>query len=291
MRAIQQAAMVAVVGLAGLILAGSARGDDTYKLKLDHPYKVGDTVVVSEKVKMKVSQKVTQNGNTNETGQDYTCVLEATETVDAVTDGSKQPTKATYKITKCTKDGEVLIPEGSTVTAANVDGQSEVLVDGKAPTDEAKPVLVDLFETEDPNDSPNDEVFGTGQPLKVGGTWKVNSEKLSKELVAKKLPFDAGGLKGSGTLESISKLDGKDYEKFALQVTGTFDKKDMPDGITYTNGKLKFDLSGDVPADPAAHSMNGTIKMVMSFTQTGPNATADISIERTREFKETEPAK
>jgi hypothetical protein len=291
MRVIKQAAMVAAVGLIGLGLAGSARADDTYKLKLDHPFKPGDTIVVSEKMKIKVSQKVTQNGNTTEQGQDYTCLLDATKTINEVTDGSKQATKATWKITKCTKDGEVLIPEGSTVTATNVDGSSEVLVDGKAPTDEAKPILSDLFETEDPKDPTTDEVLGTDQPLKVGGTWKVDTDKLSKELISKKLPFNPEELKGGGTLQSVSKIDGDEAEKFDLSVTGAFDKKDMPDGTTYTNGKLKVNLSGNVTVDPANHAMNGTTEVVMSFTVNGPNGTADVTIERTRESKVTEPAK
>jgi hypothetical protein len=284
MRGIQK---ILVAGLVGLCFVSSVRADDTYKIKLDRAFKPGDSFGVSTKLNMKFSQKVSIGGVAHpdqDKGDEYSCQLDGTETVVGVSDNSGQPTKYTFKVTTCTKDGKVLIPEGSTVTAENVDGKTTVLVDGKAPAEDVAPVLMDIFETNDPKDPSSDTEMGTTEPQKVGGSWEFKTDTLAKKLQDEKLPFAADDMKGKGSLNEITKVDGKDVEKITVGIEGAFDKKDGPAaGTTFNNGKLKVEVVGMIPADEDARPLSTVSTVSMSFTITTPEATVDIKVDRSKD--------
>jgi hypothetical protein len=283
-------------GLVALCLVSSARADDTYRIRLQRPFKAGDTFDVSTTLKLKYSRKVIQGGVAKQDqGKDVeiNCVLQGTENVTEVSDTTRQPTSFTFKIKNCTQDGKPLVPEGSTVTAAFKDGRRTVLVDGKPPADEIQPVLMALFQTNDPKDPSSDEQMGTSEPQKVGGSWEFKTDRVAKELQDhEQLPFDAADLKGTGTLNEVTKVDGKDVEKITYGIEGGFEKKDDPAiaGCAYHNASFKLQAVGLLPVDQTARPLSVWVTNTFSFQRTTPDSTIEVAVERTMESTIT-PAK
>jgi hypothetical protein len=234
------------------------------------------------KVKYKTSEQWSDGRNDNKPIEtEFQAVLDATETVEAVSDNGR-PTKLTVKVLRCTKDGNPLLPAGTTITAETVNGHTQINVNGSAATDDQQHVLADLIYTARPDEPTGDEEMGTDKPQKVGDTWPVNGEALAR---ATHLPFrlTAEDFKGQGKLAAVDNIDGRLIETIYLTNSCEFDSREGTNGRTYKNLKMNFEWTANLPADPAIRRGNYTQNRTVAENITDAKGSRDVHTEWVQE--------
>jgi hypothetical protein len=269
-----------VVGLAVTV----ATGADSYPIRLSVPSHPGDLSTVLVKVIDKRSEKWSDGRNDNkpiETG--FEAELAGTETIGAVTNDGRA-IKLTVKVTKCTKDGQELLPKGTTILAENVNAITQFQIDGAAPTVEQRSALNYLITTIRPDEPTTDEKIGTDKPQKVGDTWPVNGEALAK---ATHLPFHITGedFKGQAKLLDVNMVTGKQTETIQENHTCEFDRREGANGEIYLNLKRKFEFSMTVPIRRTTLQSSDVSRVDFTVTFTDSKGTRDIHDQSTRSTK------
>ena len=70
-----------------------------------------------------------------------------------------------------------------------------------------------------PGKPTDDESFGTDSPQKIGATWPLNKEKVSRSArPLRAFPLNADDLAGKVTLVGTSTVDGKEYAHVAVEL-------------------------------------------------------------------------
>jgi hypothetical protein len=171
------------------LLVHSAHAADAYPIRLSWPSHVGDVVRVSVRASCKHSVKWTDAVNQPVDIQ-FSAALEGTETIDAVSNNGRA-TKVTVKVDRCTKDGNNLLPAGTTISADHSNSSIQYKINGADPTKEQKQVLENLLSPAAADESTEDQKVGTDKPQRVGDSWPVNRAALAK--AAERLPFHVSG--------------------------------------------------------------------------------------------------
>ena len=259
----------------GLTSTVATAADPTYPVHLSRPAHPGDTCRVAFKVTRTFSQTWTDPGTTRKpVRESFAGALDGDETVDAVGSNGR-PTKLTYKVARCTRDGNQLLPAGSAVVAETVDGRTTVKVNGADPPADAGKVLKELLYTARPDEPTADNEFGTDQPHKVGDVWPADRDQMAK---ATHLPYRVTGddFTGQAKLVDVSVVDGRSTETVLLTQRCEFDARPGSDGRTYKKLKMARDITLTLPlAGPPIGHATSTFKV--AYTTVGPEGTADVA--------------
>jgi hypothetical protein len=287
-----------ILSTAALVIFSSARfagAADEVAIKLNRPFKPGDIVVVSTRLEFHQVQSGMVNGRPSERNTDFKAVLEGTETVEAV-NAKGGITKRSIKVTKCTRDDQVLVPPGSTLTAENVDGSTEITIDGNDPTPEALEALAELADTARPDDASDDELLGTDKPQKVGNSWPIHPDAVAKVFSSGPLRLNGGQVTGDTRLTDVSGIDGK--PSFAVDTTVAVDapKPDLAEGASFEDVRdLKIAIHATVtlPVDDRSHDSTGRLEFKRSLSfKTDPAGPAfTVSVRLIKDDKVTDPKK
>jgi hypothetical protein len=198
---------ILVVGLAAVTL----RADDgpvTIKVKQPGP---GETIkeTKTETSTQKIAATVMGMDMTKE--EQETTKFVYTEEVVTRPAGAKRATKLrrTYETAERTKNGEKedLALAGKTVVIEKAGDGYTITVDGKEPTGQAADLLKKEFRKEKQVD---DEDLLPKQPVKVGGTWKIDLDQLAKDAEGE-LDIDVAKSTGTGKLVKVYDKGGKKF--------------------------------------------------------------------------------
>jgi hypothetical protein len=272
-----------IIGLTAVMVAlavTAVRGADSYSIRLSVPYHPGDVSAVLVKVKRTHSEKWSDGRNDNKPIEtSLEAELEGTETIEAVTTHGRAM-KLTFKVTKCTKDGQELLPKGTTILAENVNFLTQFQLEGAALTDDQRSVLKILIFAGRPDEPSTDEELGTAKPQRMGDTWPVNGDALAK---ATHLSFHVVGtdFKGHAKLLAVNTLDGKLTETIQETHVLEFDRREGLHGSIYQNFRRKQDFTSTVPIDVTTHQRSDAFTADLSATFTDSKGTRDIHDEFT----------
>jgi hypothetical protein len=281
MNKLTTAAALAIVALSSV----AAFAADEFKIKMDRPFKVGDSVRIATNTSVRQSQKAEIGGQASVQTDEFKATIEGTETIDAVTEKGGEAVKLTIKITKCIKDGADLIPAGSTLTAENVDGKTQFKVDGTEPADDVKQVLGELVDTTKPDGSSTDEVFGTDKPKKVGDTWPGKTDLVAKDINDGPIQLTGDQIKAESKLEDVSVVDGKPIEIIKTTITADVPAKDPNNGANVHDLKIDLKIDATMPVDDATHESTLKMTRAISFKMDSPGPVITITLDGTKEEK------
>jgi hypothetical protein len=207
--------IVAILAVGLVVSAGRADdGPVTVKVKQPGP---------GEKVKESKTETTTNKMSFTVMGTDMVkdekVVTKFVYTDEVVTKpaGAKRPTKLkrTYETAEMTRDGanEELGLAGKTVVIEKAATGYDVTLDGKELTGPAATILKKEFGKDK---QVNDEDLLPQEPVKVGGTWKVDVAKLAKDAEGE-LDIDAVKSSASGKLVKVYDKGGHKFG--VLEVT------------------------------------------------------------------------
>jgi len=267
------------VGLLLILTAGA--GAQEFKIKLVRPARAGDQYHVVTTAKISSSADITVGGQPQPKDvSSMTLELKGVVTVAAINPKTGTATKISCKVEKLTKDGVELYPAG-TVIVAEKDHKFTLQVDGKPADEKTSELLQNVLDVSDPNSSTNDdELTGTDKPQKVGGTWPINSEKVAAQIAAGGLPVTAEQTRGQGTLVKITRQNNADVMEIHAVATAEGFKKDMGDGSSISDGKLKIETTNILPVDPTRPSLSIENRSHATMVYTQGNIKAIETLDR-----------
>jgi hypothetical protein len=172
--------MVAILAV-GLVVSAARADDGPVTVKVKQP---GPGEKVKESKTDTTTNKVSFTVMGTDMVKDEKVVTKFVYTEEVVTKpaGAKRPTKLkrTYETAEMTKDGapEELGLAGKTVVIEKAATGYDVTLDGKELTGPAATILKKEFGKDK---QVNDEDLLPQEPVKVGGTWKVDVAKLAKD--------------------------------------------------------------------------------------------------------------
>lgn len=234
--------------------AGEEGGGDpnaTYTIKVRGPQQGDKVEVVSkEKTRMGSLKGKEEEGFTDED------VAEYTEQIVEMPADAPGPTKVTriYKVAKKTdfksKQLKSSSFEGKTLVLEKKGGKYQSLVDGK------EVEAFELFkldgELKGSDDKKMLDILLPTQPVKVGDTWNISSQKLLEDMkLPKSTVVDESKSKLTGKLARVYAQDGKQRGVIELDVRIEVkpdgkDKKDKGGWLTLT-GTVDLVIDGSVP--------------------------------------------
>lgn len=192
-------------------------------------------------------------------------------------DGKGNATRATYTIERCVKvvenKDEVIVAKGGVVVAEAGERDTTFSLKEGGLTEEQKNAL-EVVASLPRKDSPTaDDLFGTKEPQKIGASWPVNVEVLSKDAKTFGMDFDESKSKGTVRLVGIEEHDGIDFLKFAAQTNvGAYTMEipkdwNLPPGMAFKSGTIEMTFDGLLPVDPeGTHAIvSNTYTRTMTF--------------------------
>ena len=258
---------ILVVGLAAVTL----RADDgpvTIKIKQPGP---------GEKVKETKTETTSQKISATVMGMDMTKEEQAvskfvyTEEVISKPAGAKRPTKLrrTYETAELTKDGEKqdLDLAGKTVVIEKAGDGYTITVDGKEPTGLAADILKKEFRKEK---QVNEEDLLPAEPVKEGGTWKIDLAKFAKD-AADELKIDVAKSTGTGKLVKVYDKGGKKFGVMEITLDLALNKLGGDGGQQVDlkpGSKMKLVAVLDGCIDGSSADVTGKVTTTGDFTGT-----------------------
>ena len=258
---------ILVVGLAAVTL----RADDgpvTIKIKQPGP---------GEKVKETKTETTSQKISATVMGMDMTKEEQAvskfvyTEEVISKPAGAKRPTKLrrTYETAELTKDGEKqdLDLAGKTVVIEKAGDGYTITVDGKEPTGLAADILKKEFRKEK---QVNEEDLLPAEPVKAGGTWKIDLAKFAKD-AADELEIDVAKSTGTGKLVKVYDKGGKKFGVMEITLDLALNKLGGDGGQQVDlkpGSKMKLVAVLDGCIDGSSADVTGKVTTTGDFTGT-----------------------
>ena len=195
--------------------------------------------------------------------------------------GAKRPTKLkrTYESAELTKDGErqPLDLAGKTVVIEKAGDGYKITVDGQEPAGPAAEVLKKEFAKEK---QVTDEDLLAKDPVKVGGTWKVDVAKLAKDAEGE-LDIDVARSSATGKLVKLYDKGGKKFGVVEITMELTLNKLGGGGGQEVElkpGSKLKLTAVMDGCIDGSDASVTGkvTVKGELAGTTMGIDLKFDL---------------
>jgi hypothetical protein len=189
-----------------------------------------------------------------------------------------------------TKNGEkqdVGLAGKTVVIEKSGDGYT-ITVDGKEPTGVAADILKKEFKKEK---NVNDEDLLPKDPVKVGGTWKVDLAMLAKDAEGQ-FEFDAAKSAATGKLIKVYDKGGKKFGVMEITIDLALTKIDGGGQSleVKTGSKMKMSGTLDVCIDGTASTSSGKMAMTGNITATVMGTDVKVDLSATQEGT-TEDAK
>jgi hypothetical protein len=253
-------------GLLVLVLSALARGADDYTIKFDRPDKAGMKFNVVIACARKQENTVTINGKQQPTKDQVIAVQMEAKAEVLEADDRGRDRKVAYTIDKCYKvvdDKEVeLLPKGRVLTA-RLDGTETALEvnEGKL-SDEQISDLKLVVQLDSPEEPGMDDLYGTTDRQKIGGTWKVGTTAAVKIAEMAGIVVRKEDISGSAKLNKTESVDGIEWLNISGEmvlkngILKPLDAVDVPPGITVKEVSIDHKFSGQIPTDTSLNRMN-----------------------------------
>ena len=280
------AAVITASGMTALAVRPSvAAAADTYPIKLDRPYKVGQQFTIVSKGDLDQAVKVTANGQA-QPGQTTKFAAELTGTVKvlAVSEKFGDAIKEEVTVDKLTKDGAELYPTGTVIVADHTGAKVAYTANGK-PVEPEQAAVLELLVNVDRADKQvsQDGLMGTPTPQPVGGHWEADAAKMAADMKDEQIPVSAEHLKATSTLVTVEQVDGKPVETIEVKITADPLEAGMDmNGLTVTGGSLDGTVQQMMPVDATLPQASLDVRLTVKLkgTANGGAVVADITINR-----------
>lgn len=262
---------------AGLFAAGALAADDAIILKVKQP---GPGDVVKESKSEKSTNKLTFSAMGKDQAFEMitTTKFVYTEEVIERPAGAKKPTKLkrTYETASVTKDGKEdhVDLAGKTVLIEKTGTKYSMTIDGTPVKGLAAEILGREFGKES---QLTEEDLLPKEPVKVGGTWKVDSAKVAKDLSANgQMTADPEKSSVTGKLLKVYDKDGHKFGVMEIKMELVITKGGQPGQEIEMKAGSTLKVTGTIDACIDGTQSNGISKVQMKgdLSGTGANNTA-----------------
>lgn len=273
--------LFAMAAAVASLVGASAAGQDAVEIKVVYP-KAGERVKVTVEEKAVTKIVASAMGQEQTQNQVKTKSLVYTDEVIENPGDSKRPTKLKRSYEKAVvsadekKKAAALPIEGKTVLIEKTGAKYGFSVDGKALEGESLALLDSEFNKPE---SGSRELMFPGKPVKPGETWKIDPDKLAKDLRDKDFDLDAAKMVATGKLVKAYQKDGRQYGVIELNVAAPITGMGAKSPLKLKAGKLEVAIGGDGVIDGTVS--DGKTKIVMTLAVTATSDGADIKIEAT----------
>jgi hypothetical protein len=244
-----------------LLSVSLSHADDSYKVVLHRPVKVGDRFNLAAKVAVDMHTKTIMNADEVEEEEVVAaCKLAGELTILSTTPkGLAKELRLKLSEAVCMNDdeeGEDFFKAGDVIYLRHDNPDKVVQVNGAEP-DETQSEIIDSFLfVQGDGHATDDELLGAPGKVKPGESWPVNREAMLKDWISEGFAgLRADDLRGKTTLSEITKLDGKP----AARLRGEFHIENadlrlpsLPEEIRAKRFKLEINDETELPLDPAA---------------------------------------
>ena len=283
-----------LLGAAMLLLGAATAAGQEYAIHLDRPSKVGQTYTISAVTQFKMENTLGAPGIQPRRQQEaFTVELDGTVEVLAVDQKSREPTKVSCTVSKCVRDEQPLLAEGTVLVAYSGPDDTRYMVNDQPVQQPIAASLHEVLGTHRPGAPGDDAVFGTDQPKKVADTWPLHPQGAAKLFSHEGVDVSQDRITGSAKLTGVRETDGRKLLEIETESSITDLHGVLPDGMAVIGGNASFHYTGLVPADGEGMSPGGTSQMKFSMKLEGEDLHNrpfynNVSVERTAkvEYKE-----
>jgi hypothetical protein len=276
--------------LAALALAGAARAEDTYTIKLKHWPDAGKSITVTDtSTQTSISNILDADGKPLGPKDDKHVQKQEEKYTETVLEkGEKRPAKykRVYEKAATSMDGKATSRsyEGRTIVFELKDGKYTVTAEGEKRLD-AKDVE-DLTRRANEDEGEKDQLLLPSKPVKVGDTWKIDGKALAKAFANQaqgELDVDKSG--GDGKLTKVYTKDGKQFGVVEMTLKLATKVTKLPPGITKfledptIDMKLTLDTALDGSSTAGSLTMTGKVKTKVAGEQKGIKFTVDSLVD------------
>ena len=269
-----------LTALLTLCVVPVARADDAapadekkeYEVKIARKIEVGTKYALTADGALLRQVSLSAGGETKQQPDDgFGIHLEGTVEVLAL-DSIGEEAKVACTVEKCTRitsKGETdIVPKGQVIIAEGK-GKDTVfsLKDGGELPKEATEALDLAISLDSGDEYTDDEMFGTKERQKVGGSWPVEREKVAKDAKRVGVVVKPEDVEGSFKLDGLEKVG----EVECLKISGglkmkKLSRKDdeddgLPEGFSVESGSMDAKYGGLFPVDPALGSLSESASM------------------------------
>jgi hypothetical protein len=259
----------------GLVAAFAGAADETVELK-NHKSQVGDRVRVTDEEHTTTRSVVKVGDKTEDKTEKRVKVVIYTSETLAVKKGEKKATKITrlYERAEEVKDGTVtkLPLHGKTIVIEKKgDKYTFTDEDGKALDGKPRDDLDKEFNKKDEDDIDD---FIPKRPLKLGESWKMDTDKLLRSLSKEKEPFEVAkkGVTGTGKLVETYTFGGHKYGVYDMRLEFPLTALTGATRIELKPGsKMQMHIVGDGNVEGTEPDGVMTMRLTMRVAFEAPN--------------------
>lgn len=195
-----------------LLLCGAALADeDSYDIRLQRSFKVGDRWSVSGTATRGMTRRVGPKGAETKMEEEHIEMAFKGEVEVLRVGDDGLVTKAACVVVECEVDGvegDHGLPRGTKIRVESVLGEPRICgEDGRVMNDD---LIAEFLPVEATRDHSEDEVFGSKFSRRVGDSWAIPSDLFAKELEAAfpQTKIDPKDVKGTVSLTDTAEVEG-----------------------------------------------------------------------------------
>jgi hypothetical protein len=206
---------------------------------------------------------------------------------------------AVEKCTRITSKGETeIVPKGTTLIIEGKGKDTHFSVKDGAELPKDATEALDLAISLDTGDEyTDDQMFGTTDKQKVGGSWGVNKEAVAKDAGRVGVVVKPEDVEGSFSLQGVEKAGDVECLKLAgslkmKKLTRKDDDEDgLPEGFTVESGSMEAKYGGLFPLDASLGSLSESASMTFVTKIKGKGGprnqevTIESKVQRAQEMK------
>lgn len=212
-------------------------------------------------------------------------------------DELSQPLKIRFAIERCavTRDGGTseLLAAGTELVVELVNGSKQFTIGGEPVADDVAAALA-LIHSLTSSDELNDEIFGTRETKRVGGSWPINAASAAEWLGKMGFMISAENVRGKSTLAGVERDGGGDALR--IETRFTIDDLGLPPlpGFLIDESAMTIRMTGTFPTDATRRKLSERfegqtrLKAVEARAGDGPRIVMEATGTRTSSASFTE---
>jgi hypothetical protein len=250
----------------------ASAAEDSYKIQLVRPYKVGDKYATELEATYKTMARSKVNA--------FVGKASGTVTVLAVNEKTGRTTQLSCTVDALTKDGKSLYPTGTVLTGQKENHASRFTINGQPASKEETQLLEALFDLGDPNETVSeDQISGATEAKKVGASWQVDRDAAAAGFKEDRLDVSSENVQGDSTLVKLEKADGIDAMVFRSDITAKTLKGPTGSKAKIIGGTFEEVEEVVLPLDPSLPAISGVATGHLIEIDAGPTGSFRVSVD------------
>jgi hypothetical protein len=236
--------------------------DETYAIRMARPMKAGDRFDVAVKMALDDSIKTSLDGKEVEDNQTIAaCRLTGLLTVVAVTSkGQPKDVRLKLKTVECVNGGQPsdFFKAGDELRLRHGEPDNITEVNGEPAEELQIEAIESILSVQGEDEGTDDDVFGTGEKVKLGAEWPVNANAAVAD-------FEREGVKGikpehiRGTTRLVQTTTFEDQPALLVRMDSKIDGKGiglstLPESVKTTRFHAELTGEMDLPVDVQSNS-------------------------------------